>query len=194
MEDRSLFPKQQASRLNDTRRLRDQVSEQDLARLLNLRGQEDVADLGSGTGFYTDRIAALTTGTVYALEIQPELGVAYRERGVPANVRLVLGDMTALSLPPASIDVACTIATWHEVGGRFDVSGLLEVLRPQGRLIVIDWRRDPDSWGSGPPASLRSTKEEVAATLAPHFAEVSAENLGRFMFAVVAVREAQAAE
>ena len=194
MEDRSLFPKHHASRLNDTRRLYDQVSEQDLARLLDLRGAEDIADLGSGTGFYTDRVAALTTGTVYALEIQPELSVAYRERGVPANVRLVLGDMTALSLPPGSIDVACTIATWHEIGGRLDLPGLLEVLRPQGRLIVIDWRRDPDSWENGPPMDLRSTKEEVAAGLAPHFAEVSAENLGRFMFAVVARREAQVAE
>ena len=194
MEDRSLFRKHHASRLNDTRRLYDQVSEQDLARLLDLRGAEDIADLGSGTGFYTDRVAALTTGTVYALEIQPELSVAYRERGVPANVRLVLGDMTALSLPPGSIDVACTIATWHEIGGRLDLPGLLEVLRPQGRLIVIDWRRDPDSWENGPPMDLRSTKEEVAAALAPHFAEVSAENLGRFMFAVVARREAQVAE
>lgn len=194
MKDHSRFPKHHASRLNDTRRLHDQVSEQDLARLLDLRGSEDVADLGSGTGFYTDRIAALTTGTVYALEIQPELSSAYRERGVPTNVRLVLGDMTALSLPPASVDAACTIAAWHEIGGRLDLPGLLEILRPQGKLIVIDWRRDPDSWESGPPADLRSTKEEVVTALAPYFAEASAENLGRFMLAVVAKREAETAE
>jgi SAM-dependent methyltransferase len=180
MKDHSRFPKHHASRLNDTRRLHDQVSEQDLARLLDLRGSEDVADLGSGTGFYT--------------EIQPELSSAYRERGVPTNVRLVLGDMTALSLPPASVDVACTIATWHEIGGRLDLPGLLEILRPQGKLIVIDWRRDPDSWESGPPADLRSTKEEVVTALAPYFAEASAENLGRFMLAVVAKREAETAE
>ena len=83
-------------RLNDPRRLETQVSEHDLARLLALRGDEDVLDLGSGTGFYTDRIAALTTGTVYAVELQPEMNDHYRERGVPANVRLVHGDITAL--------------------------------------------------------------------------------------------------
>jgi SAM-dependent methyltransferase len=194
MENRSSSPKHQAHRLNDPRRLNDQVSEQDLAQLLDLSGGEDVADLGSGTGFYTDRIAALTTGTVYAVEIRPEMNVAYRERGVPANVRLVLGDMTALSLPPASVDVACTIATWHEVGGRFDLPGLLEILRPQGKLVVIDWRRYPESWESGPPADLRSTKEDVAAALAPFFTAVSAENVGRFMFAVVARRGPEVAE
>lgn len=194
MEDRFRFPAQHAHRLNDTRRLHDQVSEKDLAHLLELRGTEDIADLGSGTGFYTDRIAALTTGTVYALEVQPEMNVAYRERGVPANVRLVLGDMTAFTLPPASIDVACTIATWHEVGEDFDLPGLLEILRPQGRLVVVDWRRDADSLGGGPPVNLRYTKEEVAAELAPFFAEITTENVGYSMFAVVARREAWAAE
>ena len=52
-------------------RLVTQLSEADLARLLALRGDEDVIELGSGAGFYTDRIAALTTGTVYGLDIQP---------------------------------------------------------------------------------------------------------------------------
>jgi ubiquinone/menaquinone biosynthesis C-methylase UbiE len=177
-----------AHRLNDERRLVDQVSEHDLARLLALRGDEDVADLGSGTGFYTDRIAALTTGTVYAVDLQPEMNDAYRERGVPGNVRLVLGDITGLSLEPESVDVACTIATWHETGGKVDLPGLVRILRPRGRLVVIDWRQDPESWESGPPADLRFSKEEVAQSLAPFFAAIEAENLGRFMFAVIGAR------
>jgi SAM-dependent methyltransferase len=190
MVDRFIFPAHRADRLNDTRRLQEQVSEKELAALLDLHGGEDIADLGSGTGFYTDRMAALTTGRVYAVEIQPELNVAYQKRGLPPNVGLVLGDITALSLPPASVDVACTIATWHEVGEKFDLPGLLEILRPKGRLVVIDWRRDTESPGSGPPIHLRFTKEEVAATLEPFFTEVSSHNVGRFMFAVVARREA----
>lgn len=193
MEDRFVFPAHHAQCLNDAQRLHDQVSDQDLARLLDLDGGEDIADLGSGTGFYTDRISALTTGTVYAVEVQPEMNTAYRARGVPPNVRLVIGDMTALSLPPDSVDVACTIATWHEVGDGFDLRGLLEILRPAGKLVVIDWRRDAESPESGPPLRLRYTKEEVIAALAPFFADVSGENLGRFMFAVVARREPRAA-
>lgn len=183
------FDTNRAERLNDVRRLQSQLSERDLVRLLTLRGDEDVLDLGSGTGFYTDRIAALTTGTVWAVELQPQMNDHYRRRGLPANVQLILGDITdlsPLSLRPASVDVACCIATWHETGGRLDLPGLSEVLRPQGRLIAVDWRRDPESWDSGPPRHLRFTKEEVAGALAPHFAAVEAEDLGRFMFAVVA--------
>lgn len=194
----SLFDPNRFQRLNNPQRLQSEVSEHDLARLLELQGDEDVLDLGSGTGFYTDRIAALTTGIVYAVELQPEMNEHYRERGVPTNVRLILGDITALPLPPpatadvalepASVDVACTVATWHETRGKLDLSALAEILRPQGRLIVIDWRKDPESWESGPPEDLRSTKEEVAGSLAPYFPKIRTENLGRFMFAVVARR------
>jgi SAM-dependent methyltransferase len=175
-------------RLNDVGRLQTQVSEQDLARLLDLRGSEDVIDLGSGTGFYTDRIAALTRGTIYALELLSEMHDHYRKRGLPDNVRLIQGDITALqaTLPPATVDVACTIATWHEIEGRLDLPGLLAILRPGGWLVVIDWRKDADSWDSGPPEQIRFTKEEVVASLTPYFAVVSAEALGPFMFAVVA--------
>jgi len=191
MSDHSTFRPERAHRLNDPRRLETQDGEHDLVRLLALRGDEDLLDLGSGTGFYTDRVAALTTGTVWAVEFQPEMIEHYRTRGVPANVRLILGDITALDtlstpLDPGSVDVAYSIVTWHETGGEFDLPRLAEVLRPGGRLVVIDWRKDPDSWESGPPEALRFSGEETAAVLAPHFATVDFEDLGRFMFAVVA--------
>lgn len=162
-----------------------QLSEEALARLLALRGDEDVADLGSGTGFYTDRIAGLTTGTVYAVELQPEMHDFYRERGLPPNVQLVLGDINDLPLPAASVDVACSIVSFHETGGSVGLPKLLHILRSRGRLVVIDWRRDPESWESGPPADLRFTKEEVVQKLAPFFDNVHAEEIGRFMFAAV---------
>ena len=192
MNAHAAFHPERLHRLNDTRRLETQLSEADLARLLALSGHEDVLDLGSGTGFYTDRIAALTTGTVYTVELQPEMIDHYRERGVPANVRLLRGDITALplttALPPASVDVVCTIATWHEIDGRLDLPGVAKLLRPHGRLIVIDWRNDPESWESGPPKDIRFSKEQVAGALTSQFPRTHAENLGRFMFAVTARR------
>ena len=188
MHDHARFHPEWGHRLNDPRRLDTQLSDHDLARLLALRGDEDLIDLGSGTGFYTDRMAALTTGIVYAVELQPEMNDLYRERRVPANVRLVPGDITHLSLPPASADVACSIATYHETEGRLDLQGLARILRPEGRLVIVDWRKDPESWESGPPEDVRYSKEEVAAGLSPHFKATLIESLGRFMFAVVAER------
>ncbi len=189
VHDHVHFQPQWGRRLNNPRRLETQLSDQDLARLLALRGDEDLIDLGSGTGFYTDRMAALTTGIVYAVELQPEMSDLYRERGVPTNVRLIPGDVTCLSLAPASADVACCIATYHETEGRLDLQGLARILRPRGRLIVIDWRKDPESWESGPPEGIRYGKEEVARSFSPYFKATLAQNLGRFMFVVAADRE-----
>jgi SAM-dependent methyltransferase len=177
-----------AERLMDPTRLETQLSERDLARLLGLRGDEDIIELGSGAGFYTDRIAALTTGIVYGLDIQPGMHEFYRSRGLPMNVRLILGDVTHLDLRADSLDVACSISTWHESDGVIDLLGLSRALRPGGKLVIVDWSKDAGDLEHGPPLDIRFSKAEVAAALAPHFTTQSTENLGRFMFAVVAVR------
>ena len=188
MPDNQRISPARAQRLLDPSRLDTQLGEDDLVRLLALRGDEDVIELGSGPGFYTDRIAALTTGTVYALDIEPAMLESYRSRGVPENVQLVLGDVTHLELPAASLDVAIYISTWHESGGVVDLPVLARALRPGGRLMIADWRKDAESLDHGPPTNIRFDKEEVAASLAPRFLALCAENVGRFMFAVVAVR------
>lgn len=184
MHDHARFRPEWAERLDDPRRLETQVGEADLARLLALRGTEDLVDLGSGTGFYTNRMAALTTGTIYAIEMQPEIAELHRRHGLPPNVRQVRGDITRLALPTAIAEVAVCIATYHETEGRLDLSGIAAALRPAGRLVIIDWRTDPESWEGGPPTGVRFAKEDVARSLAPHFDVTVVENLGRFMFAV----------
>ncbi len=186
MADDALFNPDRAKGLNDHGRLATQVSKESLAHLLDLRGQEDIADLGSGTGFYTDIVAGFTSGIVYAVEFQPRMIDAYRERGLPSNVRAVQGDIRRLHLAENSIDVAYSIAVYHEIRGDLGLSTLLPALRPPGRLVIIDWRSDPESWESGPPARLRFHKTDVVDTLRPFFGTVTAENVGRFMFAVVA--------
>jgi SAM-dependent methyltransferase len=111
---------------------------------------------------------------------------AYRERGVSENVRLVQGDIRQLSLSAGSIDVAYSIAAYHETRGDLGLAVLLPAFRPPGRLVIIDWRSDPESWENGPPARLRFDKAGVAESLRPYFRSVLTENVGRFMFAVVA--------
>jgi SAM-dependent methyltransferase len=186
MHDHTLFNPDRARHLNDVSRLETQVSKNDLVRFLALRGDEDVADLGSGSGFYTDIVAGLTSGVVYAIELQPKMIGAYRERGLPGNVRIVESDLRHLPLSPGSIDVAYSISVYHEVRGDLGLDDLLPLLREPGRLVIFDWRTDPESWESGPPASIRFDKTAVADSLRPYFEKVDAANVGCFMFAVTA--------
>ncbi|MCL5734035.1 MAG: class I SAM-dependent methyltransferase [Actinobacteria bacterium] len=186
MAEDSLFDPHKARRLSDATRLEKQLSKDALARLLGLKGTEDILDLGCGTGFYTDIVAAWTTGLIYAVELQPEMLEGYRERGVPQNVRLIQEDIRRLTFPDKSIDLAYSIAVYHETKGDLGLPTWLPAFRSPGRLVVIDWRSDPESWESGPPAHLRFDKSSVSRSLQNHFRDVRAENVGRFMFAVTA--------
>lgn len=113
MDMERLFHPGGAKRLDDAERLTF-LSEETLVSLLALSGSEDIVDVGSGTGFYTNRLAAHTTGTVWAVEVQPEMMERHISRGVPYNVRLVLADARLLPLPQASVDRAVSIYTYHE--------------------------------------------------------------------------------
>ena len=191
MHGHGLFRLERAGVLEDEGRLDTQIGEATLADLLALKGTEDVADLGSGTGFYTDRVARLTRGIVYAVELQPEIAAIHLAKGLPPNVRQVLSDINQLPLPPGSIDVAYSIITFHETRGFSGMRKLYEALRPGGRVVIVDWRRDPADDAEGPRLELRSTKEEVAALLRPLFETKRAENAGRYLFAVAAERRAR---
>ena len=111
---------------------------------------------------------------------------AYRKRGVPSNVRLVEADVRELPLTPGSIDAAYSIVALHEMAGDMGMDRLLDSLRAPGRVVVVDWRMEPASWESGPPAARRVSNESALAIFEPYFETVTIEDLGSFMFALVA--------
>lgn len=180
------FPADRARRLNDPERLKRHLSEADLLRLLALTGNEDVADLGSGTGFYTDIVARHTTGTVYAVDLAPQMHDAYRQKGVPTNVRLVEADVRTVPLPAESIDVAYSIATLHETEGDLGLEHLLPALRSPGRVVIVDFRVEATTLEGGPPVSHRIGNETATAIFRPHFEQVTIEDVGEIMFGLVA--------
>ena len=101
-------------------------------------------------------------------------------------MRLVEADIRALPLAPGSIDMAYSIVTLHETAGDMGMDHLLESLRTPGTVVVVDFRLEPDSWESGPPAARRVSDESALAIFEPYFEEVKIEDLGSFMFALVA--------
>lgn len=186
MEHGKLFSPHKAGVLEDEARLA-MLSEHTLRRLLDLTGTEDIADLGSGTGFYTNRVAAWTTGTVYGVELQPEMQRLHQAKAIPANVRLVLSDIEDLPLPPASLDRALSINTFHETHGRSGLERLARVLRPQGRFVIVDWRRTEEAADRGPSLKFRLASGEVEAVLAPLFWLTATEVVSPWLAAYTAV-------
>lgn len=108
-----------------------------------------IADIGAGTGLFTRLFAeAVTpTGTVYAVDISEtfieNILRSCREQGL-ANIQGIVNTPTDAGLPADSIDLAFITATYHHF--EYPASMLASIhraLHRDGRLIIIDFRRDP---------------------------------------------------
>jgi len=119
-----------------------------LLSALELKPGMTVADIGAGTGYYSWRMAQRVGagGTVYAVDIQPEmiklLERQMSQRGA-ANVKAVLGGLTDPRLPPASIDLALMVDVYHELEYPYEMlTAIVRALKPGGRLVFVEFRGD----------------------------------------------------
>jgi SAM-dependent methyltransferase len=109
-----------------------------------------VADIGAGSGYFTERLARLVgpNGRVYASDIQPGMLDLIRQRIARerlTNVVLVLGDPADPKLPEASIDLALMVDVYHELADpQVVLAHIKRALKPAGRLVLIEYKgEDP---------------------------------------------------
>jgi SAM-dependent methyltransferase len=118
-----------------------------------------VADLGAGGGWFTIRLARRVgpNGKVYAEDIQRLMLEATRRRIAREglrNVEPVLGTESDPRLPAGKIDAVLVVDTYHEINDPVPLlRNLAKSLKPQGRVGVVDFRKD--GWGPGPPLEER---------------------------------------
>jgi SAM-dependent methyltransferase len=117
---------------------------------LPLDGDDVVADLGAGTGYFTLPMAVrVPQGRVLAVDIQPEMLEIIRARVTAAgigNVQTVLATETDPRLPPASVDLVLLVDAYHEFSHPREILQQVAVaLRPGGKVILIEYRgEDPE--------------------------------------------------
>jgi ubiquinone/menaquinone biosynthesis C-methylase UbiE/protein tyrosine phosphatase (PTP) superfamily phosphohydrolase (DUF442 family) len=131
-----------------------------------------VADVGAGTGLYTFLLSESVgpTGWVFAVDIAPRFlehirGLAAERR--VGNVTAVLCPETDIGLPPDSVDLAYVCDTFHHF--EFPVSTLRSIHRalvPGGRLVVLDFERDPERSRQWVLDHVRAGKEVFRSEIA----------------------------
>jgi ubiquinone/menaquinone biosynthesis C-methylase UbiE len=105
---------------------------------------KNVADIGAGSGWFTVRAAkrVTTSGTVYAVDINPEAIKYIDERigkGSIHNVKTILSKPDDPQLPAHSIDAVLLLKTYHEVANPVALMhNLRPALRPDARIGIID--------------------------------------------------------
>jgi len=139
---------------------------------LNLKPGLTVADLGSGSGYFTRRfIEAVTeTGKVYAVDVEPEM-LKYAEESVvhmhrSYTAEFILARPDSPKLPYESIDLLFVCNTYHHLDERTKYfSDAKSSLKPDGRVAIIDFYHDERSGELGFPKRHLVPRETVIAEL-----------------------------
>jgi len=130
---------------------------------LDLKPGEVVADIGAGGGYFARRFA-LHVHRVYAVDIDAKLLEAAAQ-GAPANLQTVLAAPDDPKLEAQSADMVFFCDVLHHIENRPSYyNKLSRVLRPGGRIVVIDFYKKP--LPVGPPPEMKLEESQVVAEFA----------------------------
>src|SRR5689334_13843156 len=120
---------------------RDQAWKRDLMARAAIRAGERVLDLATGTGDLA--IAAASAGaSVVGLDLAPRMVRLARAKPGAGGVHFLVGDMTSLPLPPASVDAVTTGYGLRNVPDLDRaIAEIARVLRPGGRFLSLDFEK-----------------------------------------------------
>jgi len=146
-----------------------------IIEMLDLRAGADVLDIGSGPGFLADEMAAAVgpDGSVHGIdpsENMLRLAAGRLPRAGAALVEFGPGDANVLPFADGSFDTVTSTQVYEYVA---DLPGALaeayRVLRPGGRLLVLDTDWDSIVWHSSNPVRMHRVLEVWDEHLAdPH--------------------------
>lgn len=125
---------------------------------LDIKPTDVVADLGSGSGYFTRRLAH-HAATVYAVDIDEQL-LKMAAKGAPDNVRTILAAPDDPKLPEASVDLILICDVLHHIENRSAYyPKLTRALKPGGRIVDIDFYKKP--LPVGPPPDMKLSEDQV---------------------------------
>jgi ubiquinone/menaquinone biosynthesis C-methylase UbiE len=114
---------------------------------LGLKPGMSVADVGAGTGLFTRLFADKVgkTGRVYAVDIAPRflthIATDAKKRGQSQVVTLQASQLST-NLPRESVDLVFLCDVYHHLENpEKTLASIRQALKPEGRLVVIDFDR-----------------------------------------------------
>ena len=133
---------------------------------LGLEPDAVVADLGSGTGYFSMRLAnMMTRGRVYGVDVEPDMVKYLAERAKREqrdNVLAITGTPDDPRLPE-KVNLVLLVDVYHHIDDRERYfRNLRASLKPGGRIAVIDFRMDSPE---GPPKAARIAPQRVLEEL-----------------------------
>jgi len=122
-----------------------------IMKALDIKAGDVVADIGAGSGYFTVRLAGAVgdQGRVIATDIRQEMldFIEGRlEQAAISNVELVKVGPEETGLPTGAVDTVLMVDVMHYIKDRSAYAAKLRAaLAPGGRVVVIDFRHDPEA-------------------------------------------------
>lgn len=167
----------------------DLIDRDKLSQFLKVEKGLTFLDLGCGRGEYTMHVAELANGdgTFYAMDLWDE-GVeelkAKAERKGLKSFNGIIGDITdTLPVNSGEIDLCLMSTVLHDIVKEKPsmLSEVKRVLKPGGRLIIIEFSKIPGP--PGPPLEIRLTPEEVDDMASAYgFKSILTEDIGQYNY------------
>ena len=138
---------------------------------LDVEAGEIIADIGSGSGYFTLRLARHVgpEGHVYGVDVSPDmirhLNARVRDAGL-LNVSTILAPADD-PLVPQPVDRFLFVNVWHHVEDQAPYLERLKTsLKPGGQVVMIDFhKRDLPV---GPPAAMKIARDDLLAQMQRH--------------------------
>ncbi|TSC69926.1 MAG: SAM-dependent methyltransferase [Parcubacteria group bacterium Gr01-1014_46] len=124
----------------------------------------EIADLGSGSGAYSISAgrALMSTGKVYAIDINKDLLNKLKNSAVKEgiyNIEVIWGDIDKLGgtkLRDFSVDLVFLCNILFQLENKEEViKEVRRILKPGGRVLVVDWTDSFGGLGPKPQAIIR---------------------------------------
>ncbi len=133
---------------------------------LALKPDAVIADIGSGTGYFSVRFAHMVSeGRVYGVDTEPDMVKYLSERAKRDGLKTLIAVTGAPDDPrlPEKVDLIIFVDVIHHIENRDRYFHRLhDSLKPGGRIAIIDFRMNSPQ---GPPKTARITPENVIAEL-----------------------------
>jgi len=144
---------------------------EELIASLNILPGATVADIGSGTGYFTWRLAQQVgpKGKVYAVDVQESM-LDETRKTVQAhkmtNVEYVLATATSPRLPERSVDFAFIAYAYHEFADPdATMSVIRRALKPGGRILILEYAKESNIAPASPLHKM--SFEEIRREIEP---------------------------